>query len=224
MLWACLLLPSLPLDVFARAQPPADAAKPFAIATGGRTPRIVSANAGAHDAGIRAGQLVSASLALAPDLVMRDRNPATEAAALAAVAMWATQFTPAVTLAPPDAVLVEIGSSLRLFGGLSKLTSRLSAGARELGRQKRRGHRLLRARSADQSAQRRFITKPGNPQIRLRKDDQLGAQKPVRNALVVKRRERAGQPTPELGDVHPRQLIPARLRPELSRRELVDDQ
>jgi protein ImuB len=133
MLWACLLLPSLALDVFARAQPPADAAKPFAIATGGRTPRIVRANAGAHAAGIRPGQLVSASLALAPDLVLRDRNPATEAAALAAVATWATQFTPAVTLAPPDAVLVEIGSSLRLFGGLPKLTVQLSAGARDLG-------------------------------------------------------------------------------------------
>ncbi|HET9350818.1 MAG TPA: DNA polymerase Y family protein, partial [Burkholderiales bacterium] len=133
MLWACLLLPSLPLDIFARALPPADAAKPFAIATGGRAPRIVCANPGAHAAGIRPGQLVSASLALAPDLVLRDRNSATEAAALATIAMWATQFTPAVTLAPPDAVLVEIGSSLRLFGGLRKLTAQLSTGARALG-------------------------------------------------------------------------------------------
>jgi protein ImuB len=133
MLWACLLLPSLALDVFARALPPADAAKPFAIATGGRTPRIVGANVGAQAAGIRPGQLVSASLALAPDLVLRDRNPDAEAAALAAVATWATQFTPAVTLAPPDAVLVEIGGSLRLFGGLPKLAAQLSAGARNLG-------------------------------------------------------------------------------------------
>ncbi|HET7032011.1 MAG TPA: DNA polymerase Y family protein [Casimicrobiaceae bacterium] len=133
MLWACLLFPSLALDVFARALPPADAAKPFAIATGGRAPRIVGANAGARAAGILPGQLVSASLALAPDLVLRDRNPDAEAAALAAVATCATQFTPAVTLAPPDAVLVEIGGSLRLFGGLPKLTAQLSAGARDLG-------------------------------------------------------------------------------------------
>jgi protein ImuB len=133
MLWACLLLQSLSLDVFARALPPTEAAQPFAIATGGRTPRIVSANAAAHAAGIRPGQLVSASLALAPELVLRDRNPGTEADALAAVATWATQFTPAVALAAPDAVLVEIGASLRLFGGLSKLTTQLSAGARNLG-------------------------------------------------------------------------------------------
>lgn len=133
MLWACLLLPSLSLDVFARAASPADAAKPFAVATDGRTPRIVGANAAARDAGVRAGQLVSASLALAPDLLLRERDPHAESAALAAVAAWATQFTPAVALAPPDAVLAEIGGSLRLFGGLRPLTARLSRGAQDLG-------------------------------------------------------------------------------------------
>jgi protein ImuB len=133
MLWACLLLPSLSLDVFARAQSPADAAKPFAVATGGRTPRIVRANPCARNSGIHAGQLVSASLALSPDLVLRDRDLDAEVAALAAIAAWATQFTPAIALTPPDAVLVEIGGSLRLFGGLPKLTARLSRGVRDLG-------------------------------------------------------------------------------------------
>ena len=133
MIWMCLLLPSLPVEVFTRAQSPADAAKPFAVTTGGRTPRIVGANAGAREAGIRTGQLVSASLALSPDLLLRDRDPHAETAALAAVATWATQFTPAVALAPPDAVLVEIGGSLRLFGGLPKLTARLSRGVHDLG-------------------------------------------------------------------------------------------
>jgi len=133
MLWTCLLLPSLPLDVFARAQTPADAARPFAVTTGGHYPRIVAANAAASDAGVRAGQLVSAALALAPDLVLRDRDPNTEAAALAAVATWATQFTPAVSLAPPDAVLAEIGGSLRLFGGLPRLVAHFTRGAHDLG-------------------------------------------------------------------------------------------
>jgi len=133
MLWACLLLPSLPLDVFARAASPADAAKPFAVGSGGRAPRIVSANAAARAAGIHPGQLVSASLALAPDLLLRDRNPGAESAALAAVATWATQFTPAIALAPPDAVLAEIGGSLRLFGGLRQLTARLARGVLDLG-------------------------------------------------------------------------------------------
>jgi protein ImuB len=133
MLWACLTFPSLPLDVFARGQAPADAARPFAVASGGHYPRVVVANAAATAAGVRAAQLVSAALALAPDLALRDRDPAAEAAALAAVAGWATQFTPAVSLAPPAAVLAEIGGSLRLFGGLPALTARLAQGALDLG-------------------------------------------------------------------------------------------
>ncbi len=133
MLWTCLLLPSLPLDVFARAQAPDTQARPFAVTTGGHYPRIVAANAAARATGIRADQLVSASLALAPDLVLRDRDPAAEASALATIAGWTTQFTPAVSLGPPNAVLAEIGGSLRLFGGLRKLTARLSRGAHDLG-------------------------------------------------------------------------------------------
>jgi len=133
MLWACLILPSLPLDVFARAQGPEAQARPFAVTTGGHYPRIVAANAAARAAGIREGQLVAASLALAPDLVMRDRDPGAEGTALEAVGAWATQFTPAVSLARPDAVLAEIGGSLRLFGGLPKLAARLAQGAQDLG-------------------------------------------------------------------------------------------
>jgi protein ImuB len=128
-----LLLPSLPLDVFARAQTPADAAKPFAVTTGGHYPRVVIANAAAAAAGVCTGQLVSASLALAPDLVLRDRDPQAEAAALAAVAAWTTQFTPAVSLAPPNAVLAEIGGSLRLFGGLPQIANQFAQGAHDLG-------------------------------------------------------------------------------------------
>jgi protein ImuB len=133
MLWTCLLLPSLPLDVFARGQTPADAAKPFAVTTGGHYPRVVIANAAAAAAGVCTGQLVSASLALAPDLILRDRDPQAEAAALAAVAAWTTQFTPAVSLAPPNAVLAEIGGSLRLFGGLPQIADQFANGARDLG-------------------------------------------------------------------------------------------
>ena len=133
MLWACLLLPSLSLDVFARSLTPADAARPFAVTTGGHYPHIVAANAAALDAAITSKQLVSASLVLAPGIVLRDRDLELERAALAGVATWATQFTPAVSLAPPDAVLAEIGSSLRLFGGLKRLAIELARGAHDLG-------------------------------------------------------------------------------------------
>ena len=133
MLWACLLLPSLPLDVFARSLTPADATRPFAVTTGGHYPHIVAANATALDAAITPKQLVSASLVLAPGILLRDRDLELERAALAGVATWATQFTPAVSLAPPDAVLAEISSSLRLFGGLKRLATELARGAHDLG-------------------------------------------------------------------------------------------
>ena len=135
MLWACLLLPRLPLDVFARAAPPGDdaAARPFAVTTGGHHPRVVGADAAAVAAGIVPGTLVSAALALAPAILLRERDPDAEARALAAVAAWATQFAPGVSLAPPDAVLVDIADSLRLFGGLDALRAKLHDGACALG-------------------------------------------------------------------------------------------
>jgi len=133
MLWACLLFPSLPLDVFARAQSPADAAHPFVVSSGGHYPRVVAANAAARETGIRPGQLISAALAFAPELHSRDRDADSETRALAQLATWALTFTPSAGLALPDAVIAEIGGSLRLFSGLPQLAARLQSGAQALG-------------------------------------------------------------------------------------------
>jgi protein ImuB len=133
MLWACLLFPSLSLDVFLRGLPPSEAAVPFAVTTGGRAPRIVCANAAAHAAGARPRQAVSAALAFAPDIALRERNTDAEASALEALATAMTPYTPTVVTAPPDAVLAEIGGCLRLFGGLPRLTAELARRAHDLG-------------------------------------------------------------------------------------------
>jgi len=131
-LYACLRLPDLPLEVFARAIAD-NATQPFAVASSGSHPSVVAANDAATAAGVRARHSVSAALALVPDLVLRDRDIDVEAAALANVATWITQFTPAVHLAPPDAVLADIGGSLRLFGGLAQLRSLVETGFAALG-------------------------------------------------------------------------------------------
>ena len=94
-LWACLLFPSLPLDVFARAQSSSDAQRPFVVGSGGHYPRVVAANRVARDAGIRDEQLISGALALAPDLALRDRNDDAESHALAQLATWMLTFTTA---------------------------------------------------------------------------------------------------------------------------------
>ena len=133
MLWACLLLPSLPLDVFARATAAEDAARPFVVASGGHYPRVVAANASAHAAGIRPHQLISAALALAPYIRMRDRDIAAEEAALCEVATSLLAFTPQASLALPNAVLAEIEGSVRLFGGLRRLLQRLREQAQVRG-------------------------------------------------------------------------------------------
>jgi protein ImuB len=108
--------------------------RPFVVASGGHYPRVVAANGCARAAGIRSDQLISAALAFAPDVVLRDRDPHAEAAALAEVATLLLAFTPQVSLAHPNAVVAEIEGSVRLFGGLAQLL----AGARE----KRRVPRL----------------------------------------------------------------------------------
>jgi protein ImuB len=138
-LWACLLFPSLPLDVFARAQSADEARRPFVVGSGGHYPRVVAANRAARGAGIRDDQLVSGALALAPDLALRDRSEDAEGRALAQLATWALTCTPMACLAPPNAIVAEIGTSLRLFGGLPRLVARLAGGTHALGYANRLG-------------------------------------------------------------------------------------
>jgi protein ImuB len=52
---------------------------------------------------------------------------------LEAIAAWACQFTPRVSLEPPQAVLLEVDGSLRLFGGLEALKKNIRSGLEEMG-------------------------------------------------------------------------------------------
>jgi protein ImuB len=54
-------------------------------------------------------------------------------AALDPIAAWTCQFTPRVSLEPPQALLAEVEASLRLFGGRDALLSRLREGLEALG-------------------------------------------------------------------------------------------
>ena len=65
--------------------------------------------------------------------------PEPEREALAATAAWACQFTPRVSLEPPQALLLEIEGSLRHFGGRWKFLARLRAGLGRLGFEARIG-------------------------------------------------------------------------------------
>lgn len=53
-------------------------------------------------------------------------------ASLEPIAAWACQFTPKVSLEPPDALLVEVEGSLRYFGGEAALAAALEGGLADM--------------------------------------------------------------------------------------------
>ena len=61
------------------------------------------------------------------------RFPCLPPEALAPIAAWACQFTPRVSLEPPQELLLEVQGSLRLFGGFEPLKQKLAARLEELG-------------------------------------------------------------------------------------------
>jgi protein ImuB len=132
MLWLCLHLPRLPLDVFSRGGP---ASGPQAVVEPGRTSaqRILLCNDKAACRGVRPGMAVAAAQALLDDLQLVPRDPSRERIALEQLAAWAMRYTSVVSLAPPQALLLEIGGSLSLFGGLERLQAQVHDELQGLG-------------------------------------------------------------------------------------------
>lgn len=106
---------------------------PLVISDGGGRATVVAVDSRAHSAGIRPGMAISAAYALAPQIIVQTRDPREERHALESIAAWAFQFTSFVSLAPPCSLLLEIGGSLRLFGGLDALCDRIRHAVGELG-------------------------------------------------------------------------------------------
>lgn len=130
-LWLAIRLPWLPLEVF-----PSEAGQACAVASGdGGHSRVLICNEAAREQGIRPGQLPNAAFALEPTLHLLERSPWREQQALQDLAGWAGQYTPRVSLEPPDGLLLEIHGSLGLFGGLDALWSALERGLGEQGYQ-----------------------------------------------------------------------------------------
>ncbi len=79
------------------------------------------------------GQKLATALGLVPGLAVFERDKQRERLALEGLAGWAGRFTPNLSLAPPDELLLDIGGCLRLFGGLEAITSAIVAGCHEQG-------------------------------------------------------------------------------------------
>ncbi len=131
MLWLALHFHSLSLEVFSRGAAVPD---PLAVVEkqGGRT-WVIASNDAAEARGVRAGMAASAAQALADGLVLRRRDPEAERESLEGLAVWAGQFTPSVSLAPPAGLLLEISTCLSLHRGLPNLLRLARRGVAEMG-------------------------------------------------------------------------------------------
>ena len=132
MRWACLLLPHLAIDGVLRRHASPDSA--LVLVTGPAHRRVLyAANDKAHAAGLRAGMSLAAAQALTPhftrveydaDAVVRHRQ---------LLASWAYRFSSQVSTDLPDAVVLEVGQSLTLFGPWPRFEARLREELTALG-------------------------------------------------------------------------------------------
>jgi protein ImuB len=131
-LWLAIDLPRLALE--AVQDFPTSQGSMAVIDPQSRQQIVLACNETARAAGVRAGQSLNAAIALEPQLQTRARDAASERARLVQLAAWCQrQFTPLVSLEPPDELLLEVKGSLKLFGGAQALVERVAAGLRELG-------------------------------------------------------------------------------------------
>ena len=110
-------MPKLPLEVFRPKWLPEPAAGSVAF----EKDKVVIADATARAAGIRLGMKRGGVLTLSADVLMVERDTAHEVEAQREIGVALMRFSPDVVLAEEATVIVEIGASLRLFGGVRAL-------------------------------------------------------------------------------------------------------
>lgn len=132
MLWACILLPQLALDSVLRGRD--DAQAPLVLLSGPAQRRVLQAvNPAAHALGLRAGQALSTAQALASSFTCVEHDPAAVEQLQQLLAAWAYRFSSQVSLHYPRTLLLEVESSLGLFGPWPKFEARLREELSALG-------------------------------------------------------------------------------------------
>ncbi|TWI47535.1 protein ImuB [Pseudoduganella flava] len=94
---------------------------------------VLAASALARQAGVTPGMRRGGALMMAPQVQLHERAPEQEAQALHAVAMAMLQFTPQVAEGEEATLLLDVGASLRLFGGIRRLCALVRASLATLG-------------------------------------------------------------------------------------------
>jgi len=131
MLWLALHFPRLPLEVFSRAT--SDTEPQATCQNSGNKAHVLVCNAAAASLGVHPRMPLRAACALAEDLKLYPRDEVLEQEALQQIAAWATRFTSLASLSFSQTVLLEVGGSLVLFGGIHPLLKNVRDGVAELG-------------------------------------------------------------------------------------------
>jgi protein ImuB len=137
MSWACILLPQLALDGVLRRHPQPE--RPLALVTGPAQKRVLAAvNPAAERLGLHAGQALAAAHALSSGFATLEYDPDDVARSRDFLAAWAYRYSSQVGAVAfngmaEDAIVLEIGASLRLFGPWPRFERQLREDLTALG-------------------------------------------------------------------------------------------
>ncbi len=146
MLWIALEFPNLSLDAVNRCGGSFATAVmsgvgshdllrdlPIVVTDGpAARPLLHAINAAARECGMNVGMTLASARAMESSLVALPRAPQKETQCVLQIAAWCSQFTPSVSI-NAHGVVLEVSASLRLFGGIAKLTAQIRQGMVAMG-------------------------------------------------------------------------------------------
>ena len=118
MLWLCIHLPLLPVEIYAHC-----AKAPLAVS---ENHRIKYCNALASAQGISPGQSLITAWALLSELEIEDRDHQKELLRLQLLADFCREFTPHISIPSSDRLLLDLTGCLNVHGGWPKLKEKIS--------------------------------------------------------------------------------------------------
>lgn len=130
--WLSLQLPRWPIQRLAlrarrRGEPALDDRPLALVAPGPGGPRLVATDAAAEAAGLAPGLLLTDARAIRPDLRILPADPAADARALEALALWCTRWSPRVAVDGADGVMLDVTGCAHLWGGEAGLLEAVRA-------------------------------------------------------------------------------------------------
>ncbi|MDN5939764.1 MAG: DNA polymerase Y family protein, partial [Salinisphaera sp.] len=137
-MWLCLHLPNCALEAATRYLPAEDAPMAVVAAERGRR-RVIAVNDVARQCGVAPGQWLTAARARAPALLALQHDPRAQDRLLRELAARCLTYSSHVHRPdpPPEPgagrLLLEIGASLRLFGGRARLQEMLEENLAQAG-------------------------------------------------------------------------------------------